>query len=154
MNVGWPYCFHDFVQNKLLLNPEYGGDGKTVGRCSEYPDAGRHVSAALGAGGSDVLHRHAVSEAVSRRRLHRVPRIVESLADAAGRLQRHVPAVCGDKPSGKPEIFADGFAGKDPIMQQNDAAARADGVAQAPDGSLYIAESVKGKIWRVLYTGK
>jgi glucose/arabinose dehydrogenase len=39
-------------------------------------------------------------------------------------------------------------------MQQNDAAARADGVAQAPDGSLYIAESVKGKIWRVLYTGK
>jgi glucose/arabinose dehydrogenase len=34
------------------------------------------------------------------------------------------------------------------------AAAPPDGVAQAPDGSLYIAESVKGKIWRVLYTGK
>ena len=25
---------------------------------------------------------------------------------------------------------------------------------QAPDGSLDIAESVKGKIWRVIYTGK
>ena len=58
------------------------------------------------------------------------------------------------KPSGKGEIFADGFAGPAPIKQQNDAAARADGVAQAPDGSLYIAESVKGKIWRVIYTGK
>jgi glucose/arabinose dehydrogenase len=39
-------------------------------------------------------------------------------------------------------------------MQQNAAVARADGVAQAPDGSLYIAESVKGRIWRVIYTGK
>jgi glucose/arabinose dehydrogenase len=29
--------------------------------------------------------------------------------------------------------------------------ARADGVAQAPDGSLYICESQHGKIWRVLY---
>ena len=27
-------------------------------------------------------------------------------------------------------------------------------VAQAPDGSIYISESVKGKIWRVIYTGK
>jgi len=32
--------------------------------------------------------------------------------------------------------------------------ARADGVAMAPDGSLYICESQKGKIWRVIYTGK
>jgi glucose/arabinose dehydrogenase len=50
--------------------------------------------------------------------------------------------------------FADGFAGKTPLMRPNDAVARADGVAQAPDGSLYIAESVKGRIWRVIYTGK
>ena len=36
-------------------------------------------------------------------------------------------------------------------MNPNDAVARADGVAQAPDGSLYIADSQKGKIWRVIY---
>src|SRR5204863_2264379 len=35
-NFGYPYCFHDYVQNKLLLNPEYGGDGKTVGRCAPF----------------------------------------------------------------------------------------------------------------------
>jgi len=35
-NFGWPYCFYDFGQQKLLLNPEYGGDGKTVGRCSQF----------------------------------------------------------------------------------------------------------------------
>ena len=57
------------------------------------------------------------------------------------------------KPSGKFEIFANGFAGATPLMQPNKAVARADGVAQAPDGSLYIADSQKGKIWRVIYTG-
>jgi glucose/arabinose dehydrogenase len=34
-NFGWPYCFFDYKQQKLVLNPEYGGDGKQVGRCSE-----------------------------------------------------------------------------------------------------------------------
>lgn len=35
-NFGWPYCYFDYAQQKLLLNPEYGGDGKTVGRCSAF----------------------------------------------------------------------------------------------------------------------
>ena len=29
-----------------------------------------------------------------------------------------------------------------------------DGVVEAPDGSLYISDSQKGKIWRVVYRGK
>ena len=36
LNFGWPYCFFDYGLQKLLLNPEYGGDGKIVGRCSQY----------------------------------------------------------------------------------------------------------------------
>ena len=59
----------------------------------------------------------------------------------------------GEKVSGKFEIFADGFAGA-AISRSNEATYRADGVAQGPDGSLYIAESQKGRIWRVIYTGK
>jgi glucose/arabinose dehydrogenase len=35
-NFGWPYCFYDYTVKKLLLQPEYGGDGKTTGRCSQY----------------------------------------------------------------------------------------------------------------------
>ena len=57
------------------------------------------------------------------------------------------------KVSGKFEVFADGFKGKEPLMSPADAVARPDGTAQGPDGSLYITESIKGKIWRVLYTG-
>jgi glucose/arabinose dehydrogenase len=60
----------------------------------------------------------------------------------------------GGKASGKGEIFASGFAGKDPLMNPGEATYRADGVAQAPDGSLYISDSQKGRIWRVFYNGK
>jgi glucose/arabinose dehydrogenase len=59
----------------------------------------------------------------------------------------------GEKPSGKFEIFANNFAGKPQIMAPTDAMYRADGVAQGPDGSLYIADSQKGRIWRVIYQG-
>lgn len=57
------------------------------------------------------------------------------------------------KPSGDFEVFASGFTGKTPLMNPNDAVARPDGVAESPDGSLYITDSQKGKIWRVMYRG-
>ena len=44
-----------------------------------------------------------------------------------------------------------GFIGKTPLLNPADADARPDGLAQAPDGSLYIGESQHGKIWRVFY---
>jgi glucose/arabinose dehydrogenase len=59
-----------------------------------------------------------------------------------------------DGKPGKYEVFADGFMGKKPIMNPGDAVSRPGGLAVGPDGSLYIAEDVKGKIWRVTYTGK
>ena len=55
------------------------------------------------------------------------------------------------KPSGNFEIFAGGFAGKTPLMNPTDAVARPDGLAQGPDGSLYITDSQKGRVWRVIY---
>jgi mono/diheme cytochrome c family protein len=58
----------------------------------------------------------------------------------------------GGKPSGKYEIFADGFAGgvKDPGQAEH----RPAGVAFGPDGSLYISDDVRGRIWRVSYRGE
>src|SRR5262249_57561844 len=37
-DFGWPYCFFDYEQKKLVLNPEYGGDGRDVGRCAQFPN--------------------------------------------------------------------------------------------------------------------
>jgi glucose/arabinose dehydrogenase len=39
-------------------------------------------------------------------------------------------------------------------MERNDATYRPAGVAQGPDGSLYIANDKTGRIWRVMYRGQ
>ena len=57
------------------------------------------------------------------------------------------------KAAGDFEIFAGGFAGKTPLMNPGDALARPDGIATAPDGSMYISDSQRGRVWRVLYRG-
>jgi glucose/arabinose dehydrogenase len=54
--------------------------------------------------------------------------------------------------AGKPEVFAGGFAGPKPSDRTAKAAAyRPVGVAVGLDGSLYVADSVKGRIWRISY---
>lgn len=152
-NYGWPYCFFDFTQNKLLLNPEYGGDGRTVGRCSEFKTpvagfpahwapvdvmfyAGTHLPRKYQGGAFIAFHGS----------WNRSP------APQDGYNVTFQP-FAGGKPSGKFEVFADGFAGASAPRSPNQATYRADGVAQAPDGTLYISESVKGRIWRVVYKG-
>jgi mono/diheme cytochrome c family protein len=50
-------------------------------------------------------------------------------------------------------VFADGFAGKDPIESASDVDFRPMGLAVGPEGSLYVTDSKKGKIWRIMYKG-
>ncbi|HYE56079.1 MAG TPA: hypothetical protein VD996_14620, partial [Chitinophagaceae bacterium] len=57
------------------------------------------------------------------------------------------------KPSGNWEIFAEGFPGVDVITEPGQAQYRPMGLAQGPDGSLYISDSQKGRIWRIVYKG-
>jgi glucose/arabinose dehydrogenase len=153
-NFGWPYCFYDFGLKKLLLNPEYGGDGKEVGRCTEFtppvaafPAHWAPVDLMFYSGTQFPKRYQGGAFIAFHGSWNRAPMPQD------GYNVTFQPFANG-KPSGGFEIFAQGFAGKDPLMNPNDAAARANGVAQAPDGSLYIAESQKGKIWRVLYTSK
>src|SRR6202044_1384305 len=55
------------------------------------------------------------------------------------------------KASGPFVVFADGFAGayKDPGR----AAFRPSGLAEGPDGALYVSDDVHGRIWRITYNG-
>lgn len=55
------------------------------------------------------------------------------------------------KPSGDWEVFADGFAGEGPITSPGSAKYRPTGLAEGPDGSLYIADSQHGRVWRIVY---
>jgi glucose/arabinose dehydrogenase len=56
-------------------------------------------------------------------------------------------------PTGDWSVFADGFKGAEVLADSDDAEFRAMGLAQGPDGALYIADSVQGRIWRVTFEG-
>lgn len=150
---GWPYCFLDGKTNQMILAPEYGGDGTTVGRCAQFekPLAGYTAHSApvdlqffdhpalpakYRGGAFIVMHGS----------WNRAP------APMQGYNILYQPFANG-KPSGAHEVFADGFAGKTPLMSPTDAVSRANGIAIGPKGELYITESVKGKTWRVTYRG-
>jgi glucose/arabinose dehydrogenase len=154
-NFGWPYCFWDYPQQKQILNPEYGGDGKTSGRCGDFTPPIASYPAHLAP--VDLIfydnsrtfptHYRQGAFIAFHGSWNRAPLPMEPSSVT------FQPFVDG-KPSGKGEIFASGFAGKETIMNPNDALARADGIVEAPDGTLYITDSQKGKVWHVFYTGK
>lgn len=152
-NFGWPFCFYDYGLKKLLLNPEYGGDGKIVGRCSQFalpitafPAHWAPVDVMFYSGAQFPAKYRGGAFVAFHGSWNRAPMPQEGYNVT-------FQPFSGGKPAGNFEVFAQGFAGKAPLMNPDDAAARADGVAQAPDGSLYICESQKGKIWRVIYNG-
>jgi glucose/arabinose dehydrogenase len=153
-NFGWPYCFYSNEEKKLVTNPEYGGDGKKSDRCGAFtPPA---VAFPGHWAPNDVLfytgtqfpkqYQGGVFVAFHGS-WNRAP------LPMAGYNVTFVP-FAGGKPSGAREVFADGFAGKTPIMSPAEAVARPGGLAIGPDGSLYISEDTKGRIWRVMYRGK
>jgi glucose/arabinose dehydrogenase len=55
------------------------------------------------------------------------------------------------KPSGKWEVFADGFSGEKVVMSPGSAEHRPCGLAQGPDGSLYVSDDSKGTIYKISY---
>jgi mono/diheme cytochrome c family protein len=57
-------------------------------------------------------------------------------------------------PKGGYEEFATGFPGIEYFTSPRDAQYRPCGCTLGPDGSLYIGETEKGCIWRVIYTGE
>ncbi len=150
-NFGWPYCFFDYGQQKLLLNPEYGGDGKSQGRCTQFslpaasfPAHWAPVDVTFYTGSQFPAQYKNGAFIAFHGSWYRSPMPQDGYNVT-------FQPFSGGKPSGKFEIFANGFAQTPELHNSNAAVARADGVAQAPDGSLYIADSQKGKIWRVFY---
>jgi glucose/arabinose dehydrogenase len=154
MNAGWPYCYYDQIQEKKVLAPEYGGDGNIVERCDQYE---KPLMGFPGHWAPNDLFFYTGDQFPTRYKngafiafhgsTNRAPYPQSSYFIA------FVPFKNGE-PSGSWEIFADGFAGVDPIVNVSDAIYRPMGIAMGPDGSLYISETEKGKIWRIYYDGE
>jgi glucose/arabinose dehydrogenase len=153
-NFGWPFCFYDYGQKKFLTNPEYGGDGKSSDRCGSFtppvaafPAHWAPVDIMFYSGKMFPKKYQGGAFIAFHGSWNRAPMPQDGYNVT-------FQPFSGDKPSGTFEVFASGFAGKTPLMNPADAIARADGVAEAPDGSLYIGDSQKGRIWHVYYKGK
>jgi glucose/arabinose dehydrogenase/mono/diheme cytochrome c family protein len=151
-DYGWPYCYYDLDRKKLVLAPEYGGDGgNTVGVCAGkrapiaafpghwapnalaiysgklFPDAYR--------GGAFIAFHGSWNRAPFPQGGYNI--VFQPLADG--------------KASAPYEVFADGFAGG--VEEPGQALHRPSGLAVGPDGSLYISDDQNGRIWRVTYQG-
>src|SRR4028119_45830 len=154
MNFGWPYCYYDPNINKKLLAPEYSGDGKQVGRCAEMENplvafpAHMAPNALLFYSGDMFPEKYKNGAFIAFHGSWN-----RNITGQEGYFVAFVPFQNG-KPSGKWEIFANGFAGVSKIESTGDAKYRPCGLAQSPDGSLYISDDNKGNIWRITYKGK
>jgi glucose/arabinose dehydrogenase len=150
-DLGWPYCFHDRRRNAKVMAPEYGGDGTTVGRC-----AGKTMPLAgfPGHWGPNALMFYTGTMFPAKYRdgvfvafhgsWNRMP------LDEDGYNVVFQPMRAG-APSGAFEIFGEGFAegDKEPMRASH----RPSGLAQASDGSLFITDDQRGRVYRVLYVG-
>lgn len=153
-DFGWPYCYYDQIKEKKVLAPEYGGDGDSIGRCDQFEDP---IMGFPGHWAPNDLVFYEGDQFPDRYKNGAFIAFHGSTNRApypqSGYIVAFVPFKDG-KPSGAWEVFADGFAGVDPIVSVTDAKHRPMGIAFAPDGSMYISDSVEGKIWKVTYEGE
>jgi glucose/arabinose dehydrogenase len=151
-DFGWPYCYYAVDQKHLVLAPEYGGNGKEVGQCAQKKEP---VAIFPAHWAPNALMFYTASQFPAKYRSgafiafhgswNRAPEpqqgfnVVFQPLDASGRS------------SGRYEVFADHFS---PNIGTGRASAasgahRPTGLAQAADGSLYVADDTGGRIYRI-----
>src|SRR3981189_2281049 len=149
-DYGWPECYYDQFVQKLLRAPEDGGDGgKTIGQCANKvaPTA--------------VFPAHWAPNAMVRYDKKQFPaRYRDGVFIAFHGSWNRAPypqggynivfqPLVGGHASGQCEIFADGFAGA--VKSPANAEHRPSGLAVGPDGSLYVSDDIRGRIYRIVY---
>ena len=145
-DFGWPYCYFDWQAGVKVLAPEYGGDGRTVGRC------GGKVNPLLGFPG------HWAPMAITFYTGTQFPERYRGGAFVAfhGSWNRAPLPQAGYRvvfvpfdTDGRPARAYDTFA----TSARGPTALRPAGLAVGPDGSLYLGDEEAGTVWRVMFRG-
>jgi len=149
-DFGWPYCYYSMEEKKLVDAPEYGGDGKKTDRCQSkkapvavYPGHWAPMSVMFYTGSMlPAKYRDGVFIAFHGS-WNRAPE------PQAGYRVVFQPMTNGQA-SGEYETFADGFAAMPADSVQPDRAVhRPVGLAQGPDGAVYITDDARGRVYRL-----
>ena len=149
-DCGWPYCYYDMQKKQKLLNPEYGGDRNKTGVCDDKVKSIMQFPAHMGPNamlfytGTQFPEKYRNGAFIAfHGSWNRSPEPQE------GYYVVFVPMKNG-VPSGDWEVFANNFAGD--TKEPGKAMYRPTGLAQGPDGSLYVSDDQKGRIWKISYT--
>jgi glucose/arabinose dehydrogenase len=150
-DYGWPFCYYDVDRRKLVLAPEYGGDGKQIGQCS------RKVQPQMSFPGHwapDGMVFYTGSQFPTRYRggafiafhgsWNRAPLPQDGFRVVFAPFRF-------DRPTGSFETFAGGFNPTPAPGRATPGTRRPTGLAQGPDGSLYVTDDTGGTIWRITY---
>ena len=156
-DYGWPYTYWDPQRNERMLAPEYGGNGTTSTADPSFTAPIQSFPAHWAPngmlfyesehfpkryrGGAFVAHHGSWNRAPFPQAGYKVT--FTPFAGDGG----------NSAPSGDWEPFATGFPGSPEIRSPRDAEARPMGLAVDIDGTLLIADSVKGRIWRISHEG-
>jgi glucose/arabinose dehydrogenase/mono/diheme cytochrome c family protein len=152
-DYGWPECYYDGVQGKLVLAPEYRGDGgRKVGPCATKGAPIATFPAHWAPNGMALYDK----QQFPAHYRNGVFIAFHGSWDRAPYPQAGYnvvfQALTGDHAAGRCEIFADGFAGN--VKSPGQAAHRPSGVAVGPDGALFVSDDVRGRIYRIDYRGE
>jgi len=148
-DAGWPYIYYDHIQKKKILAPEYGGDGKKAGG----EKALNPVAAFPAHLGPNALMFYTGDMFPARYKNGAFIAFHSQSAELhKGYMVAFVPFVNGK--AGKWEIFADNFAGVDLVKPTGPIEHRPCGLAQGPDGALYVTDDLNGTIFKINYQKK
>ena len=153
-NCGWPYTYYNHLLGKKMVAPEYGGDGKKVSNDPRFQDPvvgyPGHMAPndILFYTGNQFPEKYKNGAFIAfHGSWNRAP------LPQKGYFVVFQPFKNG-KPSGDWEVFADGFSGVEVVTSTRGAQHRPCGLAQGPDGSLYVSDDNKGTIYRIMYAAK
>jgi glucose/arabinose dehydrogenase len=147
-DFGWPYTYYDGARKLRLVSPEYGGDGKKLAPSGIYstPVLTFHSRRAAPL---DLLFYSGTTFPAAYRGGAFI--VLHGTGNVTGYNVVFVPFDRSGK-AGEPSVFADGFAAFDSSgANRSPAKYRPTGAAVGPDGSLYISDSQKGRIWRIAW---
>ncbi|MGB5369944.1 MAG: hypothetical protein WBN18_05895 [Flavobacteriaceae bacterium] len=146
-DAGWPYIYYDQFKHQKIVAPEYGGDGETTGGENAL-DPIMAFPAHLGP--NDLLFHTGKMFPEKYKNGAFIAFHNQSPELKKGFFVAFIPFKDG-KPIGDWEIFADGFAGIDLADPNGALQHRPCGLAQGPDGELYVSDDLGGTVFKITY---